>query len=80
MKPRFVSAVAVLFCCAIFSIVSVFGYWRYKKGQAEDAAFQAQLLNAQREDGVLATHMPPSLSARPSGAPEVSASPPKAGR
>jgi hypothetical protein len=43
MKSRFVSAVAVLFCCAVLAIVGLFGYSRYVAAKAGDAAFREQL-------------------------------------
>jgi len=69
MKPRFVSAVAVLFCCAVFAIVGVFGYSRYKAAQVKDAEFRAQLLNPPADQQApLPTHMPEQLPARSNSA------------
>jgi len=69
MKKRFVSAVAVLICCAIFAIVAVIAYSLHRKNQAEEAAFRAQLGNAaENRQAVLAAHMPEQLSARMSAA------------
>ena len=66
MKTPLVSAAAVLFCCAIFAIVSFFGYSRYREAQSANAAFREQLLNGgQDQQAVLAAHMPPPLSGRP---------------
>jgi len=76
MKSRFVSAVAVLFCCAVFVIVGLFGYSRYRSAQAENAAFRMQLLNAERDQqAVLGTHLPAELPPRATSAGGVSASP-----
>jgi predicted negative regulator of RcsB-dependent stress response len=61
MKARFVSAVAMLICCAICAIVIVFGYSRYKASQAQDAAFSAQLRSQKDQPAALATHMPEQL-------------------
>jgi hypothetical protein len=49
MKPKFVSFVAVLFCSAVFLIVAIFGYSRYKASQLANAAFQQQLQTGARE-------------------------------
>jgi hypothetical protein len=43
MKPRFVSALAVLFCCAVLAVVGLFGYSRYRAAQVNDEAFRQQL-------------------------------------
>ena len=77
MKPRFVSTVAVLFCCAIIAIVGLFGYSRYKAAQVENAAFGAQLQNpAQDQQATLGTRMPEQLPPRAgSAAAEATASP-----
>jgi len=76
MKTRFVSAAAILICCAIFAIVSAFGYSRYKHAQVENAEFRAELFKAGQDPRtVLATHMPESLSARAAAAAAASASP-----
>ena len=77
MKPRFVSAVAVLFCCAIIAIVALFGYSKYQAAQAENAAFRAQVQNgAQDQQPLLGTRMPAQLPPRGSSvAAEASASP-----
>jgi len=65
MKPHLVSAVAVLICCAIFVIVGLFGYTRYKAAQVKDAEFRAQLLNpASGQQQPLPTRMPEELPAR----------------
>jgi type II secretory pathway component PulJ len=64
MKPTFVSALAMLFCCAIFAIVALFGYSRYKAAQSANEAFRAQLQSAQDQQAALATHMPGRLPAR----------------
>jgi len=65
MKPRFVSTVAVLFCCAVFGIVVIFGYSRYLAAKAEDAAFRAKLLNTEQDQqAALGAHMPVQLPAR----------------
>ena len=65
MKPRFVSAAAILICCAIFVIVGLFGYSRYKKAESDNAAFGAQLQSAGKDQqGVLGTHMPGQLPPR----------------
>jgi predicted negative regulator of RcsB-dependent stress response len=62
MKPRFVSAVAVLFCCAILAMVFVFGYSRYKAAQVKNAEFQAQLQSgAESPQAALPTQMPAQL-------------------
>jgi hypothetical protein len=68
MKARFVSAVAVLFCCAIFAMVALFGYTRYEAAQSANAAFRAQLQNPQDQQPALGTHMPGQLPARGSTA------------
>jgi hypothetical protein len=76
MKPRLVSAVAVLFCCAVLAVVGLFGYSRYEAAQAANAAFRQQLLNPPSDNGtVLGTHMPAELpprstSAAPPASPE----------
>jgi len=79
MKQPFVSAVAVLFCCLVVAIVVAFGYSRYKAGQAENAAFQAQLQSSGAGDSqsAQAPHMPPQ-----SGVPDApgSATPAPAGQ
>ncbi len=66
MKPGFVSAVAVLFCCAVVGLVAVFGYTRYRKAQAEDAAFRAQLIrdSMQNQQQSLGLRLPQQLPAR----------------
>jgi hypothetical protein len=69
MKPQFVSAAAMLFCCAIVMVVGLFGYSRYKAAQSANAAFGAQLQSAgQDQQAVLGTHMPEQLP--PRGNPE----------
>ena len=75
MKAPFVSAMAVLFCCAVFAIVGVFAYSRYREAQVENAAFRAQLQNPGQP--AIAARMPPSLSSRSSAAevPAPTASP-----
>ncbi len=55
---------AMLFCCAIFAIVGLFGYSQYKAAQSKNAGFRAQLQSAQEEQAALATHMPGQLPAR----------------
>jgi hypothetical protein len=77
MKPRFVSAVAMLFCCAILAMVGLFAYSKYKAAQAANAAFRAQLqVVAQGQSGVLGTRMPDQLPSRGSSvAAEASATP-----
>jgi predicted negative regulator of RcsB-dependent stress response len=73
MKPRFVSAVALLFCCVILAVVAAFGYSRYKASQARNAEFQAQLQSAgDNQQGTVPTQMPAQLPPRPTseeGAP-----------
>jgi type II secretory pathway pseudopilin PulG len=65
MKPRFVSAVAVLICCAILAVVVAFGYSRYKASQAKNVEFQAQLQSgADGPQGALPTQMPAQLPPR----------------
>jgi hypothetical protein len=65
MKPQLVSAVAVLICCAIFAVVGVFGYSRYKAAQIKDAEFRAQLLNpGPGQPASLPTRMPEQLPPR----------------
>jgi len=72
MKTRFVSAVALLFCCAIFAIVGIFGYSRYMAAKAEDAAFRAKLLNT--GPPVLGARMPGGvLSSQIAGSPSPAA-------
>jgi len=78
MKPRIVSALAVLFCFAIFAIVGEFGYNRYKAAQVKDAEFSEQLMTSGKDKAAaLSTHMPPELSGRSGSAPagDASASP-----
>jgi len=65
MKPRFVSAVAVLICGTICAIVAFFAYSRYTAAQAENAAFRDQLrTSTTNQDVTLGTHMPPQLPPR----------------
>ena len=64
MKQSFVSAIAVLFCCAVLAIVVAFGYSRYKAAEVDNAAFGAQLQTG-TNDQQLAAHMPAQLSSRP---------------
>jgi type II secretory pathway component PulJ len=68
MKPGFVSAVAMLFCCAIFAIVALFGYSRYEAAQSENAAFRVQLQTSADQQAALAAHMPGQLPPRASTA------------
>jgi hypothetical protein len=77
MKPRFVSAMAVLFCCAILLFVCLFGYSRYKAAQTANEAFRAQLVrNAQDQQGGIAAHMPEEIPPRANSADgEAPASP-----
>jgi hypothetical protein len=79
MKPRFVSAVAMLFCCAVFMIVGLFGYWRYRAAQSENAAFGKQLLNSGADSPAsIGTVMPAQLPARANpggGEPSPSSTP-----
>ena len=81
MKPRIVSAVAVLICCAILAVVVAFGYSRYKASQAKNAEFQAQLQSgADTTQAGLPTQMPAQLPPRAGtmdqGAPAPSAAGP----
>ena len=65
MKPRFVTAVAILFCLGIFAIVAIFGYSRYKASQIDDARFQQQLqTGAANPQAGLAARMPQQLPPR----------------
>jgi hypothetical protein len=57
MKPKFVSLIAVLFCAAIFLVVGMFGYWRYKVAQSANAAYQQQLQSGAQQ-GALGVHLP----------------------
>jgi hypothetical protein len=66
MKPKFVSLIAVLFCTAVFLIVGIFGYSRYKARQTADAQYRLQLQSGSQQ-AVLGTHMPEELPARLSG-------------
>jgi len=77
MKPRFVSAVAVLFCVAILAIVGLFGYSRYKAAEAQNAAFSQQLQHpVQDNQAPIGAHMPEQLPARATtAAGNASASP-----
>ncbi|HEX4084376.1 MAG TPA: hypothetical protein VHY22_05675 [Chthoniobacteraceae bacterium] len=70
MKTGFVSAVAVLFCCAVVAVVGVFGYSRYKAAQASNAAF-GQQLQKPGQPMQLGAHMPDQLPAHsaPGGSP-----------
>ena len=63
MKPGFVSAVAVLFCCAVLAVVGLFGYSRYKAAQASNAAFRSQLQSSPGQASGLGTQMPAELPA-----------------
>jgi predicted negative regulator of RcsB-dependent stress response len=77
MKPRLVSAVALLFCCAILAIVVAFGYSRYKASQVKNAEFQAQLQSGEDStQATLPTHMPAQLP--PRGGSDTSAPAPAA--
>lgn len=75
MKPQFVSAIAMLFCCAIFAIVGFFAYTRYEAAQTENAAFRAQLQSTPQDGQVLGTRMPGQLPAHETTAPAADASP-----
>jgi len=76
MKQPFVSAVAVLFCCLVVAIVVAFGYSRYKAGEAENAAFQAQLQSgADNSQAALTMHMPAQLPGQNPVTGEASPSP-----
>ena len=66
MKPKLVSAIAVLICCAILTAVGVFGYTRYKAAQSANAAFSTQLqTGVQTQAGALGTRMPDELQSHP---------------
>jgi hypothetical protein len=67
MKPRFVSAVAVLFCCAVVGIVGLFGYWRYRKAEEANAAFRMQLIYG-TQGPPMGAHMPGQLPPRATNA------------
>ena len=69
MQQRFVSAVAVLFCCAVVAIVAIFGYTRYLAAEAANAAFRAELKNAgPNTQASLDIRMPAQLPAGASSA------------
>jgi len=79
MKSPLVSAAAVLFCCAIFAMVAMFGYSRYKAAQVANAAFRQQLqTGGQNPPPLLGTHMPGQLP--PTSGGDASASPEPAGQ
>jgi len=76
MKPRLVSAIAVLICIAIISLVGAFGYSRYKAAQMKDDAFQASLVQkGPNQPGVLGTHMPAELGQEGAEAPSATPTP-----
>ena len=79
MKPGIVSAVAVLFCCAVVAIVGAFGYSRYKAAQAENAQFEQQQLQkeAQGQKQLFDAHMPDQLPPRASSAGAVASPAPQ---
>jgi hypothetical protein len=78
MKSRFVSAAALLICCAILAAVILFGYSRYKAAQEENAAFGAKLgVPAPDATGPLATQMPQQLPPRATSASENPAASPQ---
>jgi hypothetical protein len=60
MKPKFVSLIAVLFCGAVFLVVGLFGYSKYKAAQTANAVFRQQLQSGSQQ-GVLGAHMPEEL-------------------
>jgi hypothetical protein len=69
MKRPLVSAVAVLFCCAILGTVGLFGWSRYKAAQMENAAFRAQLQGPGLDNqAAVAAHMPDQLPPRATSA------------
>jgi type II secretory pathway pseudopilin PulG len=73
MKPRIVSAVAVILCFAILAVAGLFGYSRYKAAQAKDAEFRAQLQNGpQAGAAAVPTHMPEQLSQHPNSGDSTS--------
>ncbi len=73
MKPRYVSAVAVLFCCAILAIVAAFGYSRYKASQEVGQEFSERLqLPAQDNGGQVQL---PAQAGSVFGAPSASPQP-----
>ena len=63
MTQRFVSAVAIGFCCLVLAIVCVFGYSRYKAAQVANEAFRAQLVNGSQQ-GAIGTRAPAQLPPR----------------
>ena len=69
MNRSVVSAVAVLFCCAIIAIVGLFGWSRYKAAQAADAQYSEQLRNpSDTVPSALNARMPAQLPARSTSA------------
>jgi len=76
MKPRLVSAVALLFCCAILAMVIAFGYSRYKASQVKNAEFQSQLQSGVTDpQAAVPTHMPDQLPPRAGSAESASPTP-----
>ena len=63
MKPGFVSAVAVLICCAIIAVAGAFGYSRYKASQVKDAQFRAQIQNPANQQAPLPARLPQQMPA-----------------
>jgi hypothetical protein len=69
MKPRFVSAVAVLICAAILGMVGLFAYSRYRKAQEENAAFRQQLQTTGESQQTAPGVAPLLPAATPAGSP-----------
>ncbi len=66
MKPKIVSLIAVLICVAIFLVVGLFGYWRFKVTQTANAAFRQQLQTGAQQ-GALGVNLPGDPPDHPGG-------------